>query len=540
MSWKIISGIVLIVMSTTFGRVGDILEKYETPGPKPTGLAFDGENLWLTDAFTDKIYAIDAKSGKVIRQFETPGCHPEGLAWDGKHLWHTDSGESIIYKLDPETGSAVLTLESSTKDPRDIAWDGKHLWVADHKKDVILKVSPGDGMALNFFKAPAKEVTGLAFDGKYLWVADRIEDRIYLVNPDDGLCVSSLRSYGPFPTGLAWGGQTLWNIDYQNRQIYKIKVFDQDILTRWDKRSMELYFVKEFRNYGPGVVDNLDVYLPIPIERDNQKFLGPVEFDRKPDEIINDQWDQKIARFSYKNLTGYNKVLPGWKVKADIFATEYFIYPDKVGSIDDVPQTIRDKYTADAEKFLIHDPYIEKLANNIAPDEKNPYWIARRTLEYLTENLSYNLKPIGGWNPAPMALKRGTASCSEYSYCMIALCRNRGVPIRYVGAVSRRGDDSCVDNVFHRWVEVYLPPYGWIPFDANKADKPLPGNKALGVGNVSARYIITTANGGGGNYLKYGYNYGYQWSGTGKCRIHEENYGFWSALGEKVYNEPNK
>ena len=170
--------------------------------------------------------------------------------------------------------------------------------------------------------------------------------------------------------------------------------------------------------------------------------------------------------------------------------------------------------------------------------EKNCYWIARRVAEYLVEHLSYNLKPIGGWNPAPMVLKRGTASCSEYSYCMVSLCRNLGVPIRYVGAVSRRGDDSCVDGVFHRWVEVYLPGYGWVPFDANKADAELPGERVLGIGNVASRYIITTEGGGGEKYLKFGYNYGSEWTGSGKCRIYEDAYGLWSWLGEKKYNKP--
>jgi len=92
--------------------------------------------------------------------------------------------------------------------------------------------------------------------------------------------------------------------------------------------------------------------------------------------------------------------------------------------------------------------------------------------------------------------------------------------------------------VFHRWVEVYLPPYGWIPFDANKGDASLPGKKVLGVGNVSARYIITTENSGGDKYLWFGYNYGYNWTSEGKCRIHEESYGLWSPLGEKKYHKP--
>jgi hypothetical protein len=539
---KISIGICILFLLTplTWAKVGDIQKVIKTPGPCPTGLTFDGKNLWLADNFTDKIYKISPESGKVLKSFDSPGHHPEGLAWDGKYLWHVDSGEKYMYLLDPETGTALSILESNSSNPRDLAWDGEYIWIADYRKDILIKVSPEDGMMVQNFPSPAGEPAGIAYDGKYLWVTDRSEDRIYLVNPSDGLCLSSLRSYGPFAYGLAWGNNSLWNVDYENDEIYEIDVFSQDILSRWDERQMSLHFIKEFTNYGPGIVKTLDIYLPLPQTRDNQSLLGPVQFDLEPSDIIEDSWGQKIAHFHFKDLDGYSVVKPGWKVKAKIYAVEYFIYPDKVGSLEDIPKEIRKKYTQDGDKYCINDPYIKNLAQKIAGEEKNPYWIARRIFDYLGNYLTYNLKPLGGWNPAPTVLKRGTASCSEYSYSMIALCRTLGVPVRYAGAVSRRGDDASIDDVYHRWTEVYLPPYGWIPFDANKGDTDLPGRKVLGIGNVAARYIITTEDGGGDKYLWFGYNYGFRWTSEGRCRIHEESYGLWAPLGEKKYNRPIK
>jgi transglutaminase-like putative cysteine protease/streptogramin lyase len=532
--------VLFLLSSLSLAKVGDIQKVIKTPGPCPTGLAFDGKDLWLADNFTDKIYKISPESGKVLKSFDSPGHHPEGLAWDGKYLWHIDSGERYMYVLDPETGRALSILESNSSNPRDLAWDGKYVWVVDYRRDILIKVSPEDGMMVQNFPSPAREPAGVAYDGKYLWVTDRSEDRIYLVNPSDGLCLSSLRAYGPFASGLAWGKNALWNVDYENDEIYKIDVFSEDIFSKWDERHMSLHFIKEFRNYGPGTVKTLDIFLPIPHVRDNQFLLAPVQFDPEPNEIIEDSWGQKIAHFRFKDLKGYSVVKPGWKVKAKIYAVEYFIYPDKVGGLEDIPKEIRKKYTQDGDKYCINDPYIKDLAKKIAGKEKNPYWIARRIYDFLGNHLTYNLKPLGGWNPAPTVLKRGTASCSEYSYSMIALCRTLGVPIRYVGAVSRRGDDASVDEVYHRWTEVYLPPYGWIPFDANKGDTDLPGRKVLGIGNVAARYIITTENGGGDEYLWFGYNYGFRWTSEGKCRIHEESYGMWSPFGEKKYNKPLK
>ena len=532
--------LIIIVSSLAWSRVGDVLKTIKTPGQMPTGLAFDGKNLWLADAYTDKIYKIDPASGDVISSFDSPGYHPEGLTWDGKYLWHVDAGEKYMYQIDPSTGKAIKILESNSPNPRDIAWDGKFIWIVDFKSDQLIKVSLVDGMMVQVVSSPAGEPTGIVFDGKYLWVADRGTDRIYLVNPEDGICLSSIRSYGPFPYGLTWGDDALWCVDYENKEIYKIEIFSKDIFTRWDEKELSLHFIKEFRNYGPGTVKTLDIYLPIPENRDNQALLESVKFEPEATKVIEDAWGQKISHFHFDNLNGYSIVKPGWEVKAKIYAIEYFIYPDKVGTIDDISADIKQKYLQDGDKYQLGDPFIKELANKITGSEKNPYWIARKVYEYLTNNLTYNLKPVGGWNPAPTVLKRGTASCSEYTYSMIALCRSLGVPIRYVGAISLRGDDASYDDVFHRWTEVYLPPYGWIPFDANKGDQETPGGKVLGIGNVDARYIITTENGGGDKYLWFGYNYGFTWTSEGKCRIADDSYGMWSPLGEKKYKKPAK
>jgi len=396
------------------------------------------------------------------------------------------------------------------------------------------------GDILKVIKTPGPCPTGLAFDGKNLWLADAFEDKIYKIDLEKGTVLKSFESPGHRPEGLAWDGKYLWHIDYENDEIYNIKVFCTDIASKWDERQLSLQFIKEFRNYGPGTVKTLDIYLPIPENRDNQILLEPVQFEPRPAEIIEDSWGQKIAHFTFKDLKGYSIVKPGWKVKAKIYSTEYFIYPDKVGSLDEIPSEIKNKYLQDGDKYRIHDPFIQELAKKIAGNEKNPYWIARRVYDFLGSHLTYNLKPLGGWNPAPTVLRRGTSSCSEYSFSMIALCRSLGVPIRYVGAVSLRGDEASTDDTFHRWTEVYLPPYGWIPFDANKGDVDSPGGKVLGIGNVDARYIITTENGGGDKYLWFGYNYAFNWTSEDKCRISEENYGLWSPLGEKKYHKPIK
>ncbi len=161
-------------------------------------------------------------------------------------------------------------------------------------------------------------------------------------------------------------------------------------------------------------------------------------------------------------------------------------------------------------------------------DEKNLYWKARKLYQYLIENMEYKL--AGGWNTAPTVLKRKNGSCSEYSFCFIALCRAAGVPARYVGSLVVRGDDASYDDVFHRWNEIYLPGYGWVPVDANAGDKELPADQAAAFGGISNRFLITTEGGGDSEYLEWSYNHQNKWVSRGKCTIKAEVIAEWSPI----------
>jgi hypothetical protein len=95
-----------------------------------------------------------------------------------------------------------------------------------------------------------------------------------------------------------------------------------------------------------------------------------------------------------------------------------------------------------------------------------------------------------------------------------------------------RGDDASVDEAFHRWAQVYLPNYGWVPVDANKGDAKSPVDQARGFGELANRFLITTHGGGGSQYLRWGYNAHATYGMSGYCHVEEENFGFWRPLDD--------
>ena len=517
----------LLMVTSSFSYPGEVADSFKTPYNFSTGLTFDGKYLWAADYKADKLVAIDPANGNVIREIPSPGFWPMGLAWDGKYLWNADYREKKIFKINPADGTILFAVDSPSDNPEGLTWDGKTLWVCDAGTDEIMKIDLSDGTAVEKFASPAKYPQGLTFDGTYLWCSDRIQNEIYMVDPGSGEVILVMDSPGPYPRGLAWDGKYLWNLDYQNDRIYKLIRKDDEVYRLKNERDARITFTHQVKATGTGKIQNLNVFIAIPEDMPQQKiktkkFL-PAEY-----KLVKDRWNQPFAQFQYQNIPSEQIVNTEMIIEAQISDIQYFIYPDKCGKLSDIPQDIKKTYTANGSKYMIQDDYIKNLAKTIVGEEQNPYWIARKIFDYVRENLEYKLE--GGWNVAPVVLKRGTGSCSEYTFSFIALCHAAGLPARFVGSIVVRGDDASLDDVFHRWPEVYLPNYGWIPIDPEGGDRPLPRDQAMYIGHLSNRFLITTQGGGDSEYIGWYYNSYETYNTDPQIKMNIETFGEWEPL----------
>ena len=527
----VIPVIVLAAGSPARAATGDVLRQWPTPGHCPTGLTFLRGSLWLADRVSDSLYRINPEDGRVVESLPAPGYQVEGLTAEADFLWVLDAETDTILKLDPRTGIAERTVPLHFGSPQGLAFDGEHLWVADYKEHRLFQVSTEDGTTITELPSPSGDPHGLTCDGKYLWVSDRTEDMIYMVCPKSGDVIVAFPSPGKFPRGLAFDGELLWNVDYQSDALYRIKLRDAAPYVRTEGKKETLQYVHQFRNYGPGEIVSLDVYLAVPQDLSSQKILEPLRFTPPPKRFVTDKWGQKLAHYHYENVPAGEFVTASMKANVELYKTRYFLFPEKVGSLSEIPDEIKNRYLSDGTKYCVTDPYIKETAQRVVGDETNCYWIARKLFDYVTKKMHYELS--GGWNVAPTVLKRGSGSCSEYSFVYIALCRAAGLPARYVGSVVIRGDDASTDNgLFHRWPEVYLPNFGWVPIDpsSGRGVFDYPAQAASVIGNRSNRYLITTIGGGGSEFLEWEYNSNAMWRSKGPCKVETERFGEWSPL----------
>lgn len=508
-------------------------EASSLPAPQgcTTGLAWDGEALWAADRKTDLIYAVDPESGDILKIIEAPGYWPTGLAYDGEQLWVADRDQGTGFRVDPNTGVATRTIELDLGRPEDLAWDGTHLWCVDGKKDLIVKLDPEDGTAIRSFRAPSGNPTGLAYDGRYLWVADRGEDAVFRMDPETGSALARIPSPGPYPYGLAWEGNALRCADYQHDKLDRVDPFGSEPLITSNPRKARLEYAVDLINYGPGTVETADIYIAVPSDGENQKLLSAMTFEPKPAEIVHDRWGQKIVHFRFEDVGAQSRVRAVMRCDVELEDVLYLLLTERAGTLEDIPEDLKAKYLVDGSKYDLKNEYIAETARKLVGDETNVLAAVQRIYDHVIEKLRYEL--VGGWNTAATVLKRGTGSCSEYTFSFIALCRAAGIPARYAGSVVIRGDDASFDDVFHRWAEVYLPNYGWVPFDPSRGDKVKPADRLKGKGWLANSLFITTRGGGGSEYLGWTYNSEVKWTSRGKCKVKTENIAEWEPLDDK-------
>lgn len=454
--------------------------------------------------------------------------------WNSDYRGRTDKSEDLdgmIFKIDPKDGTLLKTLKSPAKSSKGLTFDGKYLWVIDDKKDMVIQFSQEDGTTISSFPSPSSDPKGITFDGKYLWISDRETDEIYMVDPKTGYVIIIANAPGNYVHGITVTGNKLWAVDFEEDKIFQLKIRDDDKYLQKDKEIHKVTFNHNTTCYGPGKIKSLEVNIALPANRDNQKILEDFSYNIEPEKIITDKWGQKTAFYEFKDIK------PGEKKEiqvTSIFETcniRYFIYPEKVGSLKDIPKDIKKKYLKDDVKYQINHDVIQKTIKDVVGEEENPYWIMRKLHQYLIGHLHYVMD--GYWDTAPTVITNGHGSCSEYTFVFIALCKAAGLPTRYVGSVWDRKDLAYMDDVYHRWVEVYLPNYGWVPTDPTHGDRKSPRDQAFPIGLVRNKALITTQSGGGSKTMEWTYNSNETYITEPKTNLNVTHYADWDKVEKK-------
>lgn len=123
------------------------------------------------------------------------------------------------------------------------------------------------------------------------------------------------------------------------------------------------------------------------------------------------------------------------------------------------------KWTEERPPNIFFSNDIKELSKKIVGKEKNPYWIARKIYNWISDNSKYSYAPEYSTIPSQSAfcLEKGYGDCGQHSMLFITLCRYNGIPARWQTGWFLPPNGANL----HDWSEIYLEPYGWVPVDSD-------------------------------------------------------------------------
>jgi len=99
--------------------------------------------------------------------------------------------------------------------------------------------------------------------------------------------------------------------------------------------------------------------------------------------------------------------------------------------------------------------------------DDDPMTLLRKLNTGIYDSFNYTQNVTKVDSPIEEAIEKKLGVCQDFAHIMIAICRQMGIPCRYVsGYLYHRTDyDRSSADATHAWVEAWLPEFGWIGFD---------------------------------------------------------------------------
>ncbi len=188
-------------------------------GQQPSGIAFDGANIWVANYGPDSVTVLRASTGERVMTC-TVGLNPDTIAFDGVNMWVTNRDNNTVSVLRASDCSHVMTPTVGTI-PFRLAFDGANMWVVNNGSKNVSVIRASDGTHV---MTPTLDVgpRGIAFDGVNMWITNYSVGTVSVIRANDGTHVMTLTA-GVGPTAIAFDGANMWvaNLDGGTVSVFR-------------------------------------------------------------------------------------------------------------------------------------------------------------------------------------------------------------------------------------------------------------------------------------------------------------------------------
>jgi len=255
-----------------------------------------------------------------------------------------------------------------------------------------------------------------------------------------------------------------------SRKIYLVEINQNILVTGSYEVTVGIEYV--ITNNSPLGIEDVVCLIQVPqTYRPFQVINGRKSNYGEMDEVYSDDYNI-IAKFNLGDLP------PGESANAyincDAILCEYEYLQSGNGLNESYNPGDKDLalYTG-AEYYIDSDSrQIKSTVKTVVGEETEPILIAERLYDYVANRMVYDEEKleekVKSYRYASDIINSGKGVCTDYTILFIALCREAGIPAKFVQGVPvfsilEEGNGSL--QYGHAWAEIKLPGYGWVPVD---------------------------------------------------------------------------
>ena len=172
-------------------------------GKQPTGIAFDGDFIWVCNTASNSISIIDVETRQIIRTVELK-FNPWHLAFDGTYMWI--AVENLLYKIEKPWGD-LQTISELSFNRGYLVFDGTHIW-ASSRSGPIVKVNVTTNQK-EIILDNIQSTNAITFDGTYIWAVEK-SNNLYKIDPQSNQPLLWKTTLEDSPNYAIFDGTHLW------------------------------------------------------------------------------------------------------------------------------------------------------------------------------------------------------------------------------------------------------------------------------------------------------------------------------------------
>lgn len=232
----------------------------------------------------------------------------------------------------------------------------------------------------------------------------------------------------------------------------------------------------------------IKVWMPLPRKDPLQPETKLISATPKNCILAPEDTPQRTIHFKSKAVKGEELEFKA-EYEYVVYASCQEVNPAKVRPYS--RNELYEKYTSEQLPHIAFTPYLRKLAEEIIPEETNPYLKTHRIYRWITENVRYSLVPEYSTLEciSEYAARNLRGDCGVQALLFITLCRMSSVPARWQSGWYL----NPIKPGPHDWGQFYIEPYGWLYADPSIGghEKPVEKYRKFYFGNIDHFRLIS-------------------------------------------------